>query len=577
MCGQVTLEACNYCTDGETWCAGDEDCPEGHTCQFITDYDEFHDVWANGSDTCGCVEELGSQLGCNDEGCAYWPMSGPATLTLAVAEEQCYTLRIGGWGGDEGTGQFRITADLAECVSPQRPMPEPCGEACGPDTCLSDADCANTASCIPAPIGEPGPGICYAPKNRYLSIAAHPQQAPNTARRLSCVTGEIVGWLDAPSRQRDESYVSIVPEPVYVDAWPEIVHVYAAEIGPGQAFKVQAIPAGWDIGNEANYSEPLELPTVTLWGDVAGSDSTPGFCTPPDGVVDGHDVDALSGGMQGPWCPLTWADLDPEIPNGYINLDDVLAAAQATQGVPYPWSTPCPALAKRPMPEPCGPACGDLHDACMNDEECRRRSHCVLPPANEPGVGVCYAPKQRYLSIAGHPEQTANTARRVSLEDGPVLGWVGEPYENQGLTLAPVIPSPVYMPQWPGILHVTDCEIAPSYAYDIQAIQQGQDIGDEANYSEALTLHTPAKRGDCIGTCPGDVCEPPNGVASLDDIMAKIKKFQAINVAPLTWLDDAPSEGSQLPNQLVGLDDILNTVASFQGEPYPGDGPLDCP
>jgi hypothetical protein len=242
----------------------------------------------------------------------------------------------------------------------------------------------------------------------------------------------------------------------------------------------------------------------------------------------------------------------------------------------------CQPASKRPMPEPCGEVCGALHDHCTVDDDCADQSRCVLPPVGEVGDGVCYAPKHRYISIARHAEQVPDTARRVSLQDGPVLGWVGEPFQNAGLWLADVIATPTYAGidftgDWPSLLHVTGCEIATHQVYLVQAIQLGEDLEQEGNYSEALVLHTPTKWGDVVGTCAGDVCKPPNGFACLDDIQAKIKKFQAVPVAPLTWLDDGPSNGSQLPNQVVNLNDIMITVTAFQGIPYPGDGPLGCP
>ena len=60
------------------------------------------------------------------------------------------------------------------------------------------------------------------------------------------------------------------------------------------------------------------------------------------------------------------------------------------------------------------------------------------------------------------------------------------------------------------------------------------------------------------------------------DILAQLAKFQGIDNAPLTWLDIASSLGGDLPNQAIDIGDILAVIAGFQGEPYPGDGPLGC-
>jgi hypothetical protein len=235
---------------------------------------------------------------------------------------------------------------------------------------------------------------------------------------------------------------------------------------------------------------------------------------------------------------------------------------------------------KRPMPEPCGAPCVGGTDPCVTDADCLNQSICVPPPTGEPGGGVCYAPKHRYLSIVRNPAQAPNTARRVCTT-GFCLGWVGTPYTNAGLQLADVVPAPVYAGidfpgDWPNVLHVSDCEIATGTTYEIEAILHGDDLADPTSYSEALVLITPTKWGDVVGTCPADVCQPPQGTANLDDIMAKIKRFQAIPVAPLTWLDDDPSTGDLSPNQTINLGDIMNSVYGFQGQPYPGNGPMGC-
>jgi hypothetical protein len=265
---------------------------------------------------------------------------------------------------------------------------------------------------------------------------------------------------------------------------------------------------------------------------------------------------------------------------GQADAGDMTGGLYAVKGGYWVLMTEAAPAALRPMPEDCGEVCSLA--SCTTDDDCAEQSHCVAAPTGDPPGGMCYAPKHRYLSIVRHADQVANTARRVRLQGGAVLGWVGAPDQNAGLWLAEVVALPVYEDidftgTWPTTVHVSDCEVATGETYEIQAIALGQDIGNEANYSEPLVLHTPTKWGDVVAQCPGDVCTPPQGIANLDDIMAKIKKFQAIPVAPLMWLDDDPSAGSESPNQVINLGDIMNSVRGFQGEPYPGDGPLGCP
>jgi hypothetical protein len=235
---------------------------------------------------------------------------------------------------------------------------------------------------------------------------------------------------------------------------------------------------------------------------------------------------------------------------------------------------------------------------CKTEVDCVDEARCVQ--------GVCYVPKHRYLSVVRNASQVADTARRVRLDTGEVIGWVGEPYhvaatsQHSGLWLADVVTAPHYEDQWPTIMHVTGCRIAHAdlcdssgmhcnpnscppgetcvhHWYELQAIRLGHDIGDEAFYSEALALHTPTTWGDTVSTCAGDECGAPNGVVGLDDVQAAIKLYQGNPVASVTWLDIDPSNGAQLPNQVVGIGDILKVIDGFQGQAYPGDGPLYCP
>jgi hypothetical protein len=113
--------------------------------------------------------------------------------------------------------------------------------------------------------------------------------------------------------------------------------------------------------------------------------------------------------------------------------------------------------------------------------------------------------------------------------------------------------------------------------YELQAIRLGDDTGDEESYSEVLELHTPTTWGDTVSSCAGNECGAPNGVVGLDDVQAAIKVYQGVSVAPVTWLDIDPSNGDQSPNQVIGIGDILKVIDGFQGQAYPGDGPLDCP
>jgi hypothetical protein len=231
------------------------------------------------------------------------------------------------------------------------------------------------------------------------------------------------------------------------------------------------------------------------------------------------------------------------------------------------WVQCVPYEAVPPLPE------DSLRLACIGDEECANAATCI--------EGLCYAPKNRYLSMSPNPENAGKeTARRVSVKLGSgestVLGWMGPPSADG---ISRVQASPEYR-DWSldgPALHVSDCEIAPVRTYLVQTIEAGEDIGDEAKYSEPLQLPTMPVWGDLVGTCPDNVCTPGQGVVNLDDIMAGIGRFQGVDNAPICWLDVDPSDGDSVPNELINLGDILTVVSCFQGQAYPGDGPLGCP
>ena len=242
----------------------------------------------------------------------------------------------------------------------------------------------------------------------------------------------------------------------------------------------------------------------------------------------------------------------------------------------------CPVGAARPMGE-------EWYDLCSEDADCWpgpvTEAYCIPSPSAEPEeLGACYAPKHRYISVARNPQQLPNTARRITLQDGPVLGWVGAPSYNEsgGVWIAQIVDQPTYDyvhfdGAWPDIVHVTGCEIATNKTYQVQAIILGDDTGDEWNYSEAVELRTPSVWGDTVSTCVGGVCQPPDGAASLADIMVVIHYFQGVHLAPLPWLDISPSADSETPDQNINLGDIMGCIGAFQGESYPGLGPLNCP
>ena len=208
---------------------------------------------------------------------------------------------------------------------------------------------------------------------------------------------------------------------------------------------------------------------------------------------------------------------------------------------------------------------------CDTDVDCVSEARCAL--------GTCYAPRQRYLSMFWNTRYSDPVAFRVRLAGGPPLGWVGEPIDVAGMSVARVVLAPVYFESpWNdgGVIDVMGCEISPDQVYGIQAIEVDEDVFAESAYSTALELHTPSTWGDVVGTCFGEQCLPPEGQVGIDDLLAVLRRFQGVDVAPMSWLDISSTAQDGMPDQVSNLDDCLAVLAGFLGEAYPGGGPLEC-
>jgi len=224
------------------------------------------------------------------------------------------------------------------------------------------------------------------------------------------------------------------------------------------------------------------------------------------------------------------------------------------------------------------------------------------PTAEPDGVD-----KNRYISfVPGNPGM--QTALRVTLttlpsefstyEDTQV--WVGEPVEiceNSGQSTPPPegcgpawVPGGPALTMWSanlkatqychdfglvGLLHVTDCEIVPGATYNVQAIDCDCNPGNEANYSEPLTINT-SMWGDICNTYDGTHWTAPNGTIDVTlDVTACLEKFKNSFGAPIKARADVD------PNTVdwkVNIStDVTQILDAFKGQPYPFAGPGTCP
>ncbi len=227
--------------------------------------------------------------------------------------------------------------------------------------CETDADCRvglNSDSEVechfrPMVVG----GTCYVRSNRYVALVADMLDMGSQAAmriRLDLGGGQshVLGWLGEPEAYVGEpelppvlSLSRIEPAPYYMD-WTTAgpVNVGDCETSPGQTYLIDAIEAGADINDPAQYSNALFLSTVQLFGDVIGSQ----LMAPPDGVRNFKDISAVVAAFQGmPTEPYARLDLvggtaTPEVPDWLdISFADINAAVSGFQSASYPYASPC--------------------------------------------------------------------------------------------------------------------------------------------------------------------------------------------------------------------------------------------
>ncbi len=186
-----------------------------------------------------------------------------------------------------------------------------------------------------------------APTNRYVSFGTDDTEG-NVAYLVEMTASEffpgsvgVLGWVGEP----DEDGVARVADFAhYSNAWPEVVRVGDCEITPAATYEMSATLDG------VSFEAPVEVSTVGLpspknWGDLVGGFNE-GAWAAPDGIVNLGDIQAIlqrfSGAAGAP--PMTWADLDPEVPNAVVNMTDVQRAVAGFEGEAYPFSDPtdCP-------------------------------------------------------------------------------------------------------------------------------------------------------------------------------------------------------------------------------------------
>ncbi|MGB0715921.1 MAG: hypothetical protein ACPGXK_08585, partial [Phycisphaerae bacterium] len=233
-----------------------------------------------------------------------------------------------------------VTCDCAnECPKADQPLPEnKLGEFC-----TSDADCSNLSVCRL--------GRCYVPKNKYISV--RPENLGSVVGLRVTMTQNnlfpaLVGsqWWVQPHVATDPPEVFRLGCTKHYQDWstePAVLQIADIHITTDAEYAVQALHENCPQDDPNNFSAPLLLPTVRLWGDCCGS-TVAGVVQPPDGFVNFTDIQAAILNFQNAIAAPndSWVDIDPDFPNAIVNLADVFRFVQAFQGAPYPYPGPVP-------------------------------------------------------------------------------------------------------------------------------------------------------------------------------------------------------------------------------------------
>jgi len=269
------------------------------------------------------------------------------------------------------------------------------------------------------------------------------------------------------------------------------------------------------------------------------------------------------------------------------------------------------------IPDMCDIECGALEGFCdvpgcglsgdYNSNSIPDECECLEANAPTAPTGEAGYEKTRYISfVLGSP--SLSTAMRVTLTSLPpefaayenTHMWVGKPIEicensGQAFEVDPEDCGPAWIGGPPntmhyanlqadkychdfgavGLLHVTDCEIVPGATYTVQAIHCYCDTGDDAAYSDPLTIHT-SSWGNICGAWDGDRWSTPDtSVDATVDVTADLDKFKNLQGAPIKPRGDIDPNVADCKVNIST--DVTQILDAFKGQPYPFAGPGTCP
>lgn len=307
-----------------------------------TGFDAIMAMYTSNNSTCPCPTNASLQMGTGgDDSCGVG--GGPPELVRDVVQGRCYTIRIGGWDGSRGVGEFSIhcEADLPAAPSPASiPLDKNRFISLVPGN-------AGTSTALRVTLGSlhhPDPA----------NLPGFPPQD------FSSLEGE-VRWAGAPIEvcesgglppcgvSGDATYMASTLQcgPFYSD-WSalltgETLHIGGPEILPSSVYDVAAVSSSC-LGIEETcptVSPPIVLGTAR-WGDVAEPYQLPspaGLNQPSisdvAAIID--KFKALSGAASQVEIRLQPASLTLA---GGVNIADVASCVDAFKNLAYPYSIP---------------------------------------------------------------------------------------------------------------------------------------------------------------------------------------------------------------------------------------------
>ena len=189
-------------------------------------------------------------------------------------------------------------------------------------------------------------------------------------------------------------------------------------------------------------------------------------------------------------------------------------------------------------------------------------------------------PTNRYVSFvpqnAGTPVafEVVLTSSELFPDSVGAVGWAGAPVETESGDFASSVVSYPVVRLWPeGVIQLRGCMIVPGSAYEVRATLAGAGTSD---FIELTSTAIPAPKYWCdvVGSFTGGSWSAPNGIVSMDDVMAAVQVFQRNPSAPRwSWSDVDP----EVPNAVVNMTDIMRIGQGFRGLAYPFSAPADCP